>query len=528
MRHRYRETSRLDLKPTLRDTREGEMRISTICEDGTQVDPGSIVMNRMTPRKYVAELLTRTGIESLSDVNNAGPVAPRVIYTRSQKRWLREHGLWPVQTQRAPWRRTTSMVSSPCAHFRLISGRPAVQLTFTPQSRTTVLETGDAPHRRWTTFESRLAGSLEFGDLGQALRASEPPEGYIPWMAPKAGYAAALLRAQRRALENTFPKLGFGFSPITFLLELAEIRSMSAQLKSIATFILRNPQSIRRRLWDALWRAVREKAMGKHVSDWFLLYQFGLAPLVDDLVLIFKTLINTQAQIEQLRMRSGLRQLVHCQEVIPLKTYDTNTGSITLDFDTDEAYTAFHAWQPVVTGRNKGHFVFPYIDHVKPEKLKYHLTTQYTMDIPDLYGFENFLLGLDAWGLNFSVSQVWAHVPFSFLLDWIVPVGQWLEENADRKACPIHITIHQCVESVVGEYTRSLWGQAPLGVLECGGDFDGYEHLTGCAVDDSALWNGRVYIRWVNNGLPPTSGPNLRMPKGMKWLSATALLLQRI
>jgi len=369
-------------------------------------------------------------------------------------------------------------------------------------------------------------------DPGYSLtQAAIPPEGYSPWLASES-WERGLNLARRNALENFLPKLGYGLQGALAALEIADLSSVVGAVAKVGKFISKpNPLITKgkkvcsvNRLWDAIWRAAKRRALGKEVSDWGLLHQFAVLPLVGDLSKFLLTVADFQKQIKEIYNHAGTNQVSHCQEAIRLDSYDVGGGFVNLSFDTSEDLLGIPMWSPVPQVPCEGNIRCPYIDRVVPSKLKYHLTVRYSYFVPDLYGLESVLLALDAFGLKPTVSQLWAHVPFSFLVDWVVPVGKYLEDHVDKFFDTIQVRIASSVESISVNWTR----EAGKPTIALTADWLDLPHETDVTIGDPYLWTGKSYSRSIHSGLPSVTGPPLKLPRGMQMATAGLLVLQRV
>lgn len=124
------------------------------------------------------------------------------------------------------------------------------------------------------------------------------------------------------------------------------------------------------------------------------------------------------------------------------------------------------------------------------------------------------LRDLSSMGVTNPALTVWEVLPHSFVLDWMVPVGDWLL-GLDHDAFFANGT--QCVS----RFTKQEWTMRGLNDHEVSGNYN---------LDYTNGWSGWiksvVLTRWVST-LEPPSFPRLRNPIPSLGRMVTALALLR-
>lgn len=122
--------------------------------------------------------------------------------------------------------------------------------------------------------------------------------------------------------------------------------------------------------------------------------------------------------------------------------------------------------------------------------------------------FEDLVERLDTIGMLPTMKNLWDLVPYSFVLDWFVDVGNFLE-RIDTRQRLIRLNIRYVTSSVKQTRTEKFLGSALF-------PYFGTVDMV-------------YYHRWVSDQcpVPPLSPPALTLPDPSHWLEATALLLQR-
>lgn len=202
----------------------------------------------------------------------------------------------------------------------------------------------------------------------------------------------------------------------------------------------------------------------KGAAGQYLAYQFGVAPLIGDLITVWNRLWNLAEHIEWLRKNNGKHVKVEFKKGLPKPT-----ASILPDLPSS-APSGMGFWRNVTELR---------------AGLKAWAIMTY-----DVGGLSDLLLAtktlLRAFGLNNPFAIAWEAVPYSFVVDWISNVGDLL----NRVEIPIELpyVIHDCgygvfVESVFEDY----WSVNGTSCLVRRTRTRGYSRRPGLPINPSAL-----------------------------------------
>lgn len=136
-----------------------------------------------------------------------------------------------------------------------------------------------------------------------------------------------------------------------------------------------------------------------------LAYQFGIAPLMGDIQAIYDVVLNLRRRIKAWNSQIGKTKIYNSH--ITYRTIN-ETVSANPEFS---LYSNKIEYQIVGKIRAHAYFEPQYISELDTEKL-----------------FTKFL------GLNAPISIVWQALPFSFLVDWVVSVGDMIDtyENSNN------------------------------------------------------------------------------------------------
>lgn len=138
----------------------------------------------------------------------------------------------------------------------------------------------------------------------------------------------------------------------------------------------------------------------------YLDWQFGLKPLIGDLTTLYHNVAGLKQRLRELRKNSGAKR--RFSEKIPFRP--------TVDY----LYPA-------------GNGGFAKISTVNLRGTA-RANGAITVSVPPLDSLENNLkVILDALGAHLDAVTVYDAIPFSWLLDWVFPIGDWLESMTDRR-----------------------------------------------------------------------------------------------
>jgi len=420
--------------------------------------------------------------------------------------------------------------SSDCFHHHIQRSPGKPSLTWRPINEPpTFIEGGMFGNLAWQWITPRHEGYLRCR-YGPALyEATLPPVLNDP-MGSRVSLdgVAGIQSARDRAVNEVLPQLGYGFKLPLFIKEMKDI-------ESVITGCLRMIKLCEE--YPMLWQLVKSYLSGRGdtatAAAAHLWTQFGLLPLVGDLIKFSRTLYSIKRQIADLNRKAGKNLSIHAQETLRLPNYDVRKGLASLLIDGVDVgpWTQSPAGSDDLYIDGKIHWT----DHVIPQSAKYHLTVFYSYELSASFGKVNDLkMLMDALGVNWSPSQVWQGLPLSFVADWFVNVSSVLNKYADSSNVSVDIHVQQVVESIKYEYKRQTLSTMPYETVNptvinrLGSSYKfALDPLDNQAPD--SLYEGKVYSRKVTMSLPRVSERSLlRLPAGMRWVSLGSLIRQRL
>jgi len=247
-----------------------------------------------------------------------------------------------------------------------------------------------------------------------------------------------------RSLRAMLPGIKSQLSSINSVYELkdfASLRGTIAKLNNVfgrTKLASRLSAAKRRSVFPnaSYYRRLRDTFSGKYgptlrehldaSTDAYLQASFNILPLLSDIAGISRVISETLNRINDLVNRRGSLQRRHFTAALSdpsLITAPTNTNFGIVDNST---YT--NGYTPVYGGHLLGMTLTRVPELISASfhaEIEYNYNfTQYEVENAQLLGF------LDAMGVNLDPAIIWNAIPYSFMIDWLVGVNQWL---SDRK-----------------------------------------------------------------------------------------------
>jgi hypothetical protein len=227
-------------------------------------------------------------------------------------------------------------------------------------------------------------------------------------------------RAFMACLPDIPPKL----SLINSLIELKDFKSLPKTLAGVLAFRKKGNWTLRKILHAG--------------ADGYLQTQFNILPLLKDISNLRKALKDTTAQVDKL-----------LEDVRKRRTKHTSFGLGGVFKDVDET-----SYSPDGNDWVTGHYIPDYLGYCKGHRNVrhntplFHAQLEYSFDMPDWSRREAQIRGhLDSLGVNLNPAIIWNAIPWSFVVDWVIGVSQWLNNNRISNM-GIRTTIHRWCWSV--------------------------------------------------------------------------------
>jgi hypothetical protein len=234
---------------------------------------------------------------------------------------------------------------------------------------------------------------------------------YIPSAGP--GFVPApndLTSLVAASLRTMLPQIKAELSSVNSTIELKDFASLKGTIRNID------------KLQAGLLRKKRAFKNIAHIlrvaADVYLQAKFNILPLISDVKGVYRSLSNIERQINGLVSRAGKNQIRHFR--VPLTdlrgSQESETGRPVGSFRRVGGFADIQSYTVAENERT-----------VQVDSSEFHAQIQYNYHYA-AYQLEHarVLALMDAWGLNLNPQIIWNAIPWSFVVDWLVGVGQWL------------------------------------------------------------------------------------------------------
>lgn len=256
------------------------------------------------------------------------------------------------------------------------------------------------------------------------------------------------------SLQRMLPLVKNELSLVNSLLELKDLLSIRESInraaKTIETITMMATR--RGRSISKLTSTSKETLMYilGGASDGWLQWKFNLVPLVSDLLGVYRAITSFKTRIDGLLKEEGRSVRRHCAFDLVLPEFDTSAIS-----GLSTTGVVFRTVQvPGCPGLDyEGYVGNTYltcelVDCRIDETAKYHAEVQYRFTFTDLQReYAHSLALLDALGVNLNPAIIWNAIPWSFVVDWVIGVSRWLNDNKVGNMDP-RITIERFAYSI--------------------------------------------------------------------------------
>lgn len=178
------------------------------------------------------------------------------------------------------------------------------------------------------------------------------------------------------------------------------------------------------------------------VAGGYLEVSFSLLPLLSDIAAVRRAVRRTSGRMNELINRSGGRQSKHFVfrwQEFPSFREDHAPHGFWSQNTWDQVLQRCHASRSVET--------LPTL---------FHAQVEYNYNYTRLQAAHAQLLAhLDALGVNLNPAIIWNAIPFSFVVDWVLNIGSYLDSMKMENMKP-EINIHRFLWSVKRERTITV------------------------------------------------------------------------
>lgn len=246
------------------------------------------------------------------------------------------------------------------------------------------------------------------------------------------------------SLSAMLPGIRPSLSLVNSILELKDVKSMARQFVNLDRSCRRFQNVLKDRCpWyrrDRLRRMFTLRNITRSAASGWLSWSFAYMPMVSDMIGVIRAMADTREQVRKLLADEGKEKVQHF--AAPL---------FYLYRDADQSYTT-NFTNPGVKGQAR---CCRYVRYVNP---MFRAAIRYRYTIPGWAKADASLRGLlDGFGVNLNPAIVWNAIPYSFMLDWVLGVGRWLDQFKVRNLEPkTHITRY-CISYRVKREIRTTF-----------------------------------------------------------------------
>jgi len=232
----------------------------------------------------------------------------------------------------------------------------------------------------------------------------------------------------QRGLSSTLPIIKSELSLLNSLIELRDFKSLPETLHKVDTFLSNTVQRVF--TYD---RGATLREAFRTASDGYLQLKFNILPLLSDIAGIRTALSKFEKRINALVSQQGSPQTRHFSVNLSEYANTAETG-------------------PFIG--NMGQFFPKILMESRLERFVTYSPTVFHFEIEYNYNFTRYqaehalILGLlDYLGVNLNPQIIWNAIPWSFVVDWVANVGNYLSQFRVSNLEPV-INIQRCLWSV--------------------------------------------------------------------------------
>jgi hypothetical protein len=182
------------------------------------------------------------------------------------------------------------------------------------------------------------------------------------------------------------------------LVELKQILKLGQRWGKFARYARKRLKLLKR---NGARRAIMQTA--QTIAEGHLTWAFGIKPFISDCEKLYEVFTQWSSSINDFLARRNVEQVRHYT-----KTLEDDSGEVDYEVSHTRCVTEFN------------------------RSCKLYATMRYTYDCGDLQSLADQANILrDKLGLRFGLAELWEAIPFSFVVDWFLRVGDFLERNRD-------------------------------------------------------------------------------------------------
>jgi len=221
------------------------------------------------------------------------------------------------------------------------------------------------------------------------------------------------------ALKRVLPGIRPNLSILNSIYELKDMRTLAHTATSIGDTLRRcfNAKHPKTGLtMGQMYGKMSLKEANRRVSSEYLQFKFNLAPLYADILGVMKSLGDYKKQARRLLSQSDRVNRRHVVIDVFNGAFDPNVGDVRHAYDVSEGKLPYPYYLFIKSYRQ-----------VEYEPVKLHVEIEYSYTISEFKRRHADSLALmDSLGLCMDPSILWNAAPWSFAIDWVAGIGQFL------------------------------------------------------------------------------------------------------
>jgi hypothetical protein len=216
------------------------------------------------------------------------------------------------------------------------------------------------------------------------------------------------------AVQAMLPGIRPGASLINSIYELKDLKTIPRTLSRI-TSTLEHLESFVGSFTKYFNRRTLKQILNSG-ADTYLQEKFNVAPMLRDIAAVSFGVDNVKNQLKQLVLEAKKPQRRH---------WGADIGSFRDEDRTQLAESTGVVIQPQFCNIRRV---------VKFPSRRFQATIEYSYELQDGSNEELLIRSLaDYYGLNLNPQIIWAAIPWSFVVDWVLGVGPWLSQFTQRQ-----------------------------------------------------------------------------------------------
>jgi len=247
-------------------------------------------------------------------------------------------------------------------------------------------------------------------------------------------------------LRACIPQIRASVSALNFLVELKDWKTLPHTWKRLKTWLLERSTAWGKIQKSTFWTSLYDpsaRAGRRAAADLYLQTEFNILPFVSDMRGFITTLKSLSSDLRRLMKRAETPQKAHfCVRFPEYRTTD------------EREVISYDAHPERVWPRMGGLVAIRRLQ--VPEESKFCFTLEYSCYYYELQRqLAGLLAILDRWGINVNPRIVWNATKWTFIVDWVIGIGRWLQQFAMPWTEPL-IIMHNCCWSVARRRTFYL------------------------------------------------------------------------